>query len=99
MNFVAKNFMYVTKPFGQFLDEIARGSQQYLRSLSSDRPSERPAQLVIDFPELAGDFHLPPELEFVSHNTHSSPLRISGPVTMWLHYDASFYPNNQKSTG
>ena len=89
MNFLAKNFVYVTKPFGRFLDEIAQGSQQYLRSLSSEQPSERPAQLTVDFPELAADFQLPPELEFVSHNIHSSPLRISGPVTMWLHYDVS----------
>jgi hypothetical protein len=26
----------------------------------------------------------------VADSLHSSPLRISGPVTMWLHYDVKF---------
>lgn len=89
MNFQKKNFRYTTKPLNQFLDEIAEGSQQYLRSLSSQSPTERPADFVSDFPELAADFSLPPQFETVSRNVHSSPLRISGPVTMWLHYDVS----------
>ncbi|GAM34341.1 hypothetical protein TCE0_015r01855 [Talaromyces pinophilus] len=40
-----------------------------------------------DFPEIKDDFVLPDQLSFVRDNTHSSPLRVSGPVTMWLHYD------------
>jgi tRNA wybutosine-synthesizing protein 4 len=28
-------------------------------------------------------------LKYVRDNIHSSPLRISGPVNMWLHYDVS----------
>lgn len=87
MSFQAKNFKYTTIPFGKFLDEISKGSQQYLRSLSAEQPSDRPAQFTLDFPALAGDFKLPAELEYVSQNMHSSPLRISGRVTMWLHYD------------
>ena len=89
MNFQAKNFKYTTKALGEFLDEITNGSQQYLRSLSAEQPSERPANFVLDFPELAADFFLPPELQMVLENFHSSSLRISGPVNMWLHYDVS----------
>lgn len=99
MNFQNKNFQYSTKPFGDFVDQITAGSMQYLRSLAVDKPSERPANLAMDFPELAFDFKLPPSLQTVTQNAHSSPLRISGPVTMWLHYDvrctACFELNSQ----
>ena len=87
MNFQTKNFKYCTKRFGEFVDQISSGSMQYLRSLATERPSEKAANLTVDFPELALDFKLPPQLESVTRNAHSSPLRISGPVTMWLHYD------------
>ncbi|EGE81694.1 leucine carboxyl methyltransferase 2 [Blastomyces dermatitidis ATCC 18188] len=87
MNFQIKNFSYVTKEFGTFIDEIYDGSRQYLRAISSINPSERPTNLAQDFPGLQGDFHLPPELVLVSENAHSSPLRLSGPVILWLHYD------------
>ena len=87
MSFQTKNFRYSTKPFGDFVDQITAGSKQYLRSLALNRPSEQPANFAIDFPQLAPDFTLPPSLEMVARNAHSSPLRISGPVTMWLHYD------------
>ncbi|PGH33629.1 tRNA wybutosine-synthesizing protein 4 [[Emmonsia] crescens] len=87
MNFQTKNFTYVTKEFGTFIDEIYDGSRQYLRSISSINPSERAANLAQDFPDLQGDFRLPPELSLVSENAHSSPLRLSGPVILWLHYD------------
>ena len=92
MNFQTKNFSYIKKPFGDFVDQIAAGSKQYLRSLASEKPSQQPAQLAIDFPELASDFSLPAELEMVARNAHSSPLRISGPVVMWLHYDVRMHP-------
>lgn len=89
MNFQAKNFAYVSKPFGDFLDQVTEGQKQYLRSIASDKPAAKPAELSHDFPEIAADFILPPELALVKENAHSSPLRISGPVTMWLHYDVS----------
>jgi len=89
MDFQAKNFAYVTKPFGDFLDQVTKGQKQYLRSIASEKPAERPAELSRDFPRLAEDFKLPPELALVKENAHSSPLRISGPVTLWLHYDVS----------
>ncbi|KAI9821907.1 MAG: tRNA methyltransferase ppm2 [Pycnora praestabilis] len=87
MDFQNKNFSYVTKPFGDFLGAINEGRKLYLRSLASDKPAELPADLSRDYPELAGSFQLPPELATVAENAHSSPLRISGPVIMWLHYD------------
>ncbi|KAL9607931.1 MAG: hypothetical protein Q9167_007201 [Letrouitia subvulpina] len=87
MDFKEKNFVYVKKPFGSFINDINQGSRQYLRSLAADKPSERPTNLKTDFEELACDFALPHQLEFVQKNAHSSPLRISGPTNMWLHYD------------
>lgn len=89
MNFQRKNFSYKTKKFCTFMDEIHQGSRQYLRSISSDQPAKKAANFEQDFPEIKGDFVLPDQLSFVRDNTHSSPLRISGPVTMWLHYDVS----------
>ncbi|KAI9732357.1 MAG: tRNA methyltransferase ppm2 [Cirrosporium novae-zelandiae] len=90
LDFQTKNFSYVVKPFGVFLDQIshAQGKQyQYMRSMASEQPAEQATRLIQDYPELAADFKLPPELERVSVHEHSSPLRISGPVTLWLHYD------------
>lgn len=87
MNFQGKNFKYSTKPFGALLDDINSGARQYLRSLASEKPADRPAEFAIDYPEIAPDFHLPEELQTVQEHAHSSVLRISGPVTIWLHYD------------
>jgi len=87
MDFKSKNFSYATRQFGAFMDQIQEGERLYLRSLSTDRPAEQPADISKDFPSIAADFQLPPELELVTENMHSSPLRISGPVNMWLHYD------------
>ena len=87
MNFQRKNFAYVTKPFGIFLEEVHDGAHQYLRSIASSDPSKRAANLEVDFPEIAQDFRLPPELQLVADTYHSSPLRITGDVAMWLHVD------------
>ncbi|KAI1323855.1 leucine carboxyl methyltransferase [Xylariaceae sp. FL0255] len=87
MDFNAKNFIYSTKSFGTFISEVEGGGRQYLRALSEPGPSALPANLKIDFPGLASDFQLPPELSFVEENLFSSVLRISGRVNMWLHYD------------
>jgi tRNA wybutosine-synthesizing protein 4 len=89
MDFQSKNFIYTNKPFGEFIDQAESGSRLYLRSLSSEKPSELPADITKDFSTIAADFQLPPELATVLENCHSSILRISGPVTMWLHYDVS----------
>lgn len=87
MNFVAKNFEYVKKPFGQFIEDVGQGKEEYLRATATSDPTSKPTKLDEDFPRLAKDFVLPRELGMVSEREHSSPLRISGPVTMWLHYD------------
>ncbi|RYP57123.1 hypothetical protein DL769_009673 [Monosporascus sp. CRB-8-3] len=87
MDFNAKNFAYVTVPFGDFMQSVSEGNKMYLRALSEDHPAEQPANLTTDFPQLADDFQLPEELSFVTENAFSSVLRISGPVNMWLHYD------------
>ena len=87
MNFQAKNFSYVTMPFGEFLEGVERGDKLYLRALSSKKPAKQATKLEEDYPEIAADFCLPPELGLVRSQLHSSPLRISGPVSMWLHYD------------
>ncbi|KAH8816282.1 hypothetical protein F5884DRAFT_852728 [Xylogone sp. PMI_703] len=80
MSFTSKNFSYVTKPFGDFMKEVDEGAKLYLRSLSTEKPSELPADITTDFPSISKDFWFPPEIRFVSENIHSSPLRISGPV-------------------
>ena len=87
MDFQSKNFRYVQKPFQSFIDEIRSGARQYLRSISSDDASRKPANVSADFSELDHDFTLPEELDTVKSNLHSSVLRISGAVAMWLHYD------------
>ncbi|KAK6064815.1 leucine carboxyl methyltransferase [Seiridium cupressi] len=89
LDFTSKNFSYVTKGFGMFVEEVARGGKMYLRALSEASPTDKPAVLSQDFPALAQEFVLPPELAFVAENIFSSVLRITGPVNMWLHYDAS----------
>jgi tRNA wybutosine-synthesizing protein 4 len=90
MDFQTKNFSYVSQSFGDFLGAVEEGQRLYLRSISSEEPASKPAELSQDFPEISEDFNLPPELDYVAQNTHSSPLRISGPVVMWLHYDVSY---------
>ena len=87
MNFLKKNFVYRKKSMANFIDDITQGSPQYVRSLAAQDPSNKPANLADDFPELKGDFFLPHQLGLVSQNMHSSVLRISGPVDIWLHYD------------
>lgn len=87
MDFTKKNFSYETRAFGAFLDAAERGEKLYLRAVSKDSPADQATNLADDYPEIAADFELPGELIYVVENLHSSPLRISGPVNMWLHYD------------
>lgn len=87
MDFNAKNFSYVSKPFAEFAEQVKEGGRLYLRALSTEGPSSLPANLATDFPALSQDFVLPPQLSLVRSNTFSSVLRISGRVNMWLHYD------------
>jgi tRNA wybutosine-synthesizing protein 4 len=87
MTFKDKNFHYVKKSTGEFLDGIAQGSHAYLRAVSSSQPNKLPTKLEDDFPSIADDFRIPEVCETVKDDYHSSPLRISGPVSLWLHYD------------
>ncbi|KAJ6274624.1 hypothetical protein PSV08DRAFT_407236 [Bipolaris maydis] len=87
MTFKDKNFSYVKKSTTDFLDGIAKGSHEYLRAVSSSQPNKLPTKLEEDFPSIANDFRIPDVCEIVKENYHSSPLRISGPVSLWLHYD------------
>lgn len=87
MTFKDKNFQYVKRTTADFLDGIARGSKAYLRAVSSSQPNKLPTKLENDFPTIAADFNLPEIFDTVKSNCHSSPLRISGPVSLWLHYD------------
>lgn len=86
MDFNAKNFRYSTITFAEFAVQVKNGKRQYLRALSADAPADQPANLKQDFPVLAPDFVLPDQLSICRDNMHSSVLRISGPVHMWLHY-------------
>ncbi|RMZ88369.1 hypothetical protein DV736_g4403, partial [Chaetothyriales sp. CBS 134916] len=94
MNFTRRStFSYNTLPFHTFLALITSTSRDlqvsphmYLRSISSS-PRTTVSKLSTDWPELAPDFVLPPQLDYISARLHSSPLRISTNVSMWLHYD------------
>lgn len=88
MNFLRKDFSYQTIPFHNFLAKIAdRTTHLYLRSLAANNPSTTPANLAIDWPEIADDFQIPEQLRDIESHVHSSPLRISNDTNMWLHYD------------
>ena len=87
MNFQRKDFVYARKTFGCFMEDIYAGGHQYLRSTSSGDATKETANLDRDFPEIAQDFQIPPELQMVRERIHSSPLRITGNVSMWLHVD------------
>ena len=93
MDFQLKNFAYVKKSFGEFIDDFQSGCKQYLRSLASEDPTGRPANLTEDFPRLACDFCLLEEMHRATDQVHSSILRVSGSVNMWLHYDVGLYPS------
>ncbi|KAL6710068.1 tRNA methyltransferase ppm2 [Coniothyrium glycines] len=87
MTFKDKNFQYVKRTVAEFLDGISQGSHAYLRAISTSQPNKLPTKLEEDFPGIADDFRLPEIFETVKAGYHSSPLRISGRVSLWLHYD------------
>lgn len=88
MNFQRKDFAYRNLPFHHFLSKLAdKSAHLYLRSLANENPSSMPANLKNDWPEFASDFTLPEQLKGIEPSIHSSPLRISSDINMWLHYD------------
>jgi tRNA wybutosine-synthesizing protein 4 len=85
-----KNFEYQTLQFKELKQKINSGSHVYLRSLASTAPFQKPADLWHDFPSIAKDFHIPDlfNQQFnLQEKIHSSVLRLSGNVAVWLHYD------------
>lgn len=91
LNFAKRNFEYQIISFGKFIATMYSGKENvYFRSLSSDKPKDKPAYFINDFPSLAPDFKLPFYLESIMDNHFSSPLRLSSKNTsMWLHYDVT----------
>ena len=89
MNFQHKDFTYESMAFHTFLDHCTAGKHLYLRSLSTTSPTSKPANFETDFSEISSDFHLPSQLKAITNpeSFHSSPLRISSMVNMWLHFD------------
>ena len=81
-----RNFEYETSSFDDFMDAVAAGERQYFRALAAS-DHKKPANFHEDFAGIAQDFTIPSELTLISKQLHSSVLRISGPVAMWLHYD------------
>ena len=86
MRFEAKNFVIKKETFPDFIDAVANGEKRYLRALHIN-DQRKPANFFEDFESIANDFHLPDQLKLAKESMHSSVLRISGPVNMWLHYD------------
>lgn len=89
LSFNSKNFTYRTTTVADFLESACNGDHVYLRSVSSSSPGKTPASLVDDFPNIAQDFSIPEILraKINPETIHSSVLRISGDINMWLHYD------------
>ncbi|KAJ9604400.1 tRNA methyltransferase ppm2 [Cladophialophora chaetospira] len=89
MNFQRKDFAYKATSFHAFINHIQTtpSAHMYLRSISNTNPTGTPADFWTDWPEISDDFHIPSSLNFIESHKHSSPLRISANVNMWLHYD------------
>ena len=89
MNFQRKDFTYETMTLHTLLDHCTAGQHIYLRSLSATSPTNKPTNFETDFPEISSDFHLPSQFKAITKPEafHSSPLRISSDVNMWLHFD------------
>ena len=93
MTFGIKNFTYEKRSVSSFFSSISNGAPSYLRAISSMQANKLPTKLEDDFPTIAADFQIPELCRGVINEEayHSSPLRISGPVSLWLHYDV--HPN------
>jgi tRNA wybutosine-synthesizing protein 4 len=90
LQFASKNYVYETVPFSRFRSHLQQNAHVYLRSLATKSPFRRPANFWTDFPGLAPDFQIPEMLKDLCglpDNLHSSVLRVSGDVAIWLHYD------------
>ena len=88
MAFQSKNFRIKEMRCGDFIDSIVGGHLAYFRAVGM-QDKRAPAKLRRDFPNLDSDFLFYEALNVLDSGVHSSVLRISGKVNMWLHYDVS----------
>jgi tRNA wybutosine-synthesizing protein 4 len=93
MNFLSKNFKYITQTFSSFIDAVFNSTTErvYLRSVSDDAKN-KPSNLAEDWPSLATDFEIPSILRgedgIPEGKVFSTVLRVGSVGTsMWLHYD------------
>ncbi|XP_036714142.1 tRNA wybutosine-synthesizing protein 5 isoform X2 [Balaenoptera musculus] len=95
MDFISKNFVYRTLPFGKLVQRaseekhkeffISEDEKYYLRSLGED-PRKDVADIRKQFPLLEGDIKFPKF--FKEEQFFSSVFRISSPgLQLWTHYD------------
>ncbi|CAE1259505.1 TYW5 [Acanthosepion pharaonis] len=95
MDFINKNFLYRTLPFGELVKRaskeinedyfISPDEKYYLRSLGDD-PRKSVADVRQQFPHLMKDLNIPPL--FPAENFFSSVFRIaSKSCQLWTHYD------------
>lgn len=94
MDFLAKNFNYVSMNLKQLVSSIfidsddANDDKYYLRSLGDDPRGQIKADFNSDFPALASDFKFDPSDFFEAGRFFSSVLRLSSSgVRVWTHYD------------
>ena len=88
MKFYHKNFRISRKKPKEFIDGIIKGNHEYFRAISLLN-RRGAANFHQDFADLAQDFSMPDGFGISPNMVHSSVLRISGRVNMWLHYDVS----------
>lgn len=91
-----KNFSYKTCEFSIFSKLLERKEHVYLRALASQDTFKEAANFWKDFPEISEEFRIPEALDHVlqlKSKLHSSVLRVSGDVCIWIHYDvmSNFY--------
>ena len=93
LDFLSKNFKYRRCKFSEFSKRLKVNEQDshiYLRSISTDDRSKKPARIEDDFQSLRDDLKPPSFIPFGASNPlyHSSVLRIaSSNVQIWTHFD------------
>ena len=92
MDFRTKNFQYQSLPMADLIQHIFQPRDDhkfayYLRWVGDDRGQTK-ANFHLDFPSLAQDFRLPPDIFFPEERFFSSVLRLSSDkIRVWTHYD------------
>jgi tRNA wybutosine-synthesizing protein 4 len=91
-----KSFQYRTCEFSEFVSLLKQRKHVYLRALASNASFKEPANFWRDFSDISDDFIIPEivQTDFnLKDSLHSAVLRISGDVSIWIHYDvmSNFY--------